>query len=67
MSYGPTLMEAYYLHGLYASRILKGERPGDLPVQVPRTFELIINLGTANALNLTVPRIMRLRSDHLID
>jgi putative ABC transport system substrate-binding protein len=67
MSYGPTLMEAYYLHGLYASRILKGERPGDLPVQVPRTFELIINLGTAKALNLTVPRIMRVRSDHLID
>jgi putative ABC transport system substrate-binding protein len=67
MSYGPTLMESYNLLGLYAGRILKGARPGDLPIQVPRTFELIINLGTAKALNLTVPRITRLRSNHLID
>src|SRR5262249_32482247 len=67
ISYGPTLMEAYHLLGLYAGRILKGEKPGDLPIQVPRTFELVINLGTAKALNLTVPRIMRLRTEHLID
>ena len=67
MSYGPTLMEAYHQIGRYAGRILKGANPGDLPVQLPATFELAINLGTAKALNLTVPRIIRAGADHLID
>jgi len=67
MSYGPTLMEAYHQIGLYAGRILKGEKPGDLPVQVPRKFELVVNLGTARSLDLEVPRITLFRADHLID
>ena len=67
MSYGPTLMEAYHQIGLYAGRILKGEKPGDLPVQLPRKFELAVNLGTAKTLDLEVPRITFFRADHLID
>jgi len=67
MSYGPTLMEAYHQIGVYAGRILKGEKPGDLPVQLPRKFEFIVNLRTAKALDLTVPRITEFRADHLID
>jgi putative tryptophan/tyrosine transport system substrate-binding protein len=67
MSYGPILMDAYHQIGLYAGRILKGERPADLPVRLPWRFELVVNLGTAKALDLTVPRIMRLGADHLID
>jgi putative ABC transport system substrate-binding protein len=67
MSYGPTLMEAYHQIGLYAGRILKGEKPGDLPVQLPRKFELVVNLGTARSLDLEVPRITLFRADHLID
>jgi putative tryptophan/tyrosine transport system substrate-binding protein len=67
MSYGPILMDAYHQIGLYAGRILKGEKPADLPVRLPWRFELVVNLGTAKALDLTVPRIMRLGADHLID
>ena len=60
-------MDAYHEIGVYAGRILKGEKPGDLPVQMPRKFELIVNLRTAKALDLTVPRITIFRADHLID
>jgi putative ABC transport system substrate-binding protein len=67
MSYGPILMDAYHQLGLYAGRILKGEKPSDLPVQLPRKFELVVNLGTAETLGLMVPRITMLRADHLID
>jgi putative tryptophan/tyrosine transport system substrate-binding protein len=67
MSYGPILMDAYHQLGLYAGRILRGEKPSDLPVQLPRKFELVVNLGTAETLGLMVPRITMLRADHLID
>jgi len=67
MSYGPILMDAYYQNGVYAGRILQGERAGDLPVQMPLKFELGINLRAAKALNLTVPRITILRADYLIE
>ena len=67
MSYGPTLMDAYHQLGLYSGRILKGEKPGDLAVRLPTKFELIVNLGTAKALDLTLPRITLLGADHLID
>jgi putative ABC transport system substrate-binding protein len=67
MSYGPNLQDSYHQIGLYAGRILKGAKPGDLPVQMPRKFELIIKLETAMALGITVPRIMRFRADELID
>jgi ABC-type uncharacterized transport system substrate-binding protein len=67
MSYGPNLMDAYYQNGVYAGRIIRGEKAGDLPVQLPLKFELGINLKTTKALNLTVPKVTLLRADHVIE
>jgi len=58
LSYGPSIAWAYRQIGEYASRILKGEKPRDLPVQMPAKFEQLINLGVAKSLGLTVPRIV---------
>jgi putative ABC transport system substrate-binding protein len=67
MSYGPDLADAYRVAGIYAGRILNGEKPGDLPVQMTTKVKLAVNLKTAKTLGLTVPQSVLATADEVIE
>ena len=67
LSYGVDIVDIFRRAASYADRILRGEKPGDLPVQFPTKFEMVVNLKTAKALGLAIPPSIMLRADEVIE
>jgi len=67
ISYGPDTLDMVRRSASYVDRVLRGERPGELPVQAPTKYELLVNLKTAKALGLTVPLALRVRANEVIE
>ena len=67
MSYGPNILDSWRRAAAYVDKVLKGAKPGDLPVEQPTTFELVINNKTAKAIRLTIPPSLVSRADQIVE